>query len=68
LPTPGPPVITTTFEPERDADGLLLAFGKRQFRPLFDPGDRLVGIDQWPRRLPSGPRFQFLGDLPFGSM
>src|SRR6516162_6247232 len=53
------------FRGERDADSLLLAVGKHELRPLLYPGDRLVGIDQWPTWLSDRQRFQFLGDQPF---
>ena len=42
------PVITSTFETRRSEPPL---FGyRRALRPLFDPRDRLVGIDHRPRR------------------
>src|SRR5262249_55814856 len=66
LPTPGPPGKTPPLHPHRTREGPFRLFAKGKFLPLFDPGDRPVSIDKWPRRLPNRQRFQFLGDLPFG--
>jgi hypothetical protein len=51
---------------ESDANSLSLAIGERQLRPLLDPGDRLVGIDQRPRRSSDCERLELFGDLPLG--
>jgi hypothetical protein len=59
-------VITNTFE--ASTDGFYLALGERQLRPLLDPGNGLVGVDQWPSWLSLGQRLQFFGNFPFGSI
>jgi hypothetical protein len=56
------------FRDQRDADSLDLSLGERQSRPLLDPRDRLVGIDQWPGRLSDRQPLELLGNLPFGSV
>ncbi len=53
---------------ERDPERCFLAVGKRQLRPLLDPGDRLVDIDRGPGRLPNGKRLELLGDFALGSV
>src|SRR6516162_6268069 len=53
---------------ERDADGLYLAVGEREFRPLFDPGDCLVGFDQWPGRLTDRQCLELRCDLAFSAV
>ena len=64
LPTPGPPVITSTLETESDANSLSLAIGERQLCPLLDPWDRHVGIDRRPRRSSDRERLELFGNLP----
>ena len=50
LPTPGPPVMTNTFELQRESDGGDLAFCERKADALLDPWQRLVRVDPRPRR------------------
>ena len=51
LPTPGPPVTTSTFEARAVSTAALLAVGERQAGALLDPGDGLLGIDPRPGKL-----------------
>ena len=51
---------------ESDANGLSLAIGKRQLRPLLDPRDGLVGIDRRPGRFSSRERLELFSNLPLG--
>ena len=66
LPTPGPPVMTSTLERQRQADRRLLAVGKLQAAALLDPGQGLVRIDPGPGELAVDEPQQPLGDGPLG--
>jgi hypothetical protein len=44
LPTPGPPVITNAFEASATWTASIWLWAST-FRPVFDPRDRLVGVD-----------------------
>ena len=66
LPTPGPPVITSTLDTRATRTASRLALGERQLRPLLDPRDGLVGIDRRPGRASDGQRLELLGNLPLG--
>ena len=48
LPTPGPPVMTSTFDKQGEPDRGDLTFGQRQAGLLLDPRQRLLRIDVGP--------------------
>ena len=54
LPTPGPPVITSTLERSASRTASRWLVGQADAGPRLDPGDRLVGIDRAARA--GGPR------------
>ena len=62
LPTPGPPVITSTLDRSARRIAVHLALGERQAGLLLDPGHRLVGVDIGPGQLAVRPALQPLGD------
>ena len=66
LPTPGPPVMTSTLDGERQAHRRPLALRQGQAGLPLDPGDGLVGVDRRPGRRADAQVPQPLGDLPLG--
>jgi hypothetical protein len=66
LPTPGAAGDDHHLGPERDPDRFPLAVGERQPGALFDPRNRLVGVDRRPGRLTLGERLQPLPDIALG--
>ena len=53
---------------ESNANSLSLAIGESQLRPLLDPWDSLVGIDQRPGRPSDRERLEPFGNLPLSSV
>ena len=68
LPTPGPPVITSSLERSASRTASRWLAARVEPELALDPGDRLLGVDRRPGRAAGGQAAQPLGDALLGAV